>query len=478
MNNIQFNTKFWFAKTVSVYLLLTLLVPASVMAESDQLMGDWKYRINDGDTLWDVAEKYLSGNELTESLRRYNHVSNPRQLPTGTVINIPLAWIKRGEAYATIIDMKGTSYRIADGAAKKVPIKVGDHLRVGETLVSEVNGAVTIQLMDGSTVYLRPLSQLVLKKMQYFKGTDMVDTRLELPFGKVESTITPQRGPGSRFEIHSPSVITSVRGTQYRLEADALTNTSRIMVTEGVVRIAQPQAQRFVDLSAGFGALAQKNVGMTKPETLLAAPELIDFPSKIDAFPITLRFLAINNAEKYQLKIGAKGSMLPITETEINDNQYQLNKADMVPGHYWIKIRAVKDNGLSGFDQYREFNVSKSAVSSSSPQSTVTMLSAPPAKRPPLNKVIPKINVASGTQPSGYINLFWNTDQKVREFRLQLAKNAKFDELIIDQAGIKTFRYTVERTLEPGEYFWRVSAKQGNQEWGQFSDAGIFHVSP
>ncbi len=477
LNNIQ-NIKFWFVKAIGICLLLALLVPVSVMADKDQLVGDWKYKINEGDTLWDVAEKYLSGNELTESLRRYNNVLKPRQLPTGTVINIPLAWIERGETYATVTDVKGVSYRIAGGTIKKNLIKVGDHLIAGETLVSEENSAVTIRLMDGSSVYLRSLSRLVLRKLQHFKGTDMVDTRLELPFGRVESTITPQRGPGSRFEIHSPSVITSVRGTQYRLEADALTNTSRVMVTEGVVRLAQPQAKQFVDLAAGFGALAQKNVGITKPEALLAAPELIDFPTDIDAFPATLEFLAVNNAEKYQLEIGVKGSTLPITEIEINGHQYQLNKAGMAPGRYWVKIRAVKDNGLSGLDQYREFNVSKSATPSSSTQSTVAMQSVPSAKRLSTNKVIPGINVASGTQPSGYINLFWKTDQKMEEFRLQLSENAKFDELLIDLAGIKTFRYTVERALGPGKYFWRVSAKQSNQEWGPFSEVGIFNVSP
>ena len=461
---------------MSLFLVLVLLLPIPVVADGESLIGDWQYRINDGDTLWDVAEKYLSGNELTESLRRYNDVSNPRELPTGTVIKIPLAWIKIGEAYATITETKGTSYRLNAESDQKTLIKLGDHLTAGETLISEADSAVTIQLMDGSTVYLKALSQLVLKKLQYFKNTDMVDTRLELPVGKVESTITPQRGPGSRFEIRSPTIITSVRGTQYRLEVDARSGQSRIMVTEGIVRIRQAEAVAFVDLSAGFGSLAQNNTGITTPERLSAAPELTNFPTEVDSFPATFGFSAINGAKKYQLRIGKKGEELPIHGAEIDSNQYVLNQSGMTSGRYWVKIRAVKENGLSGFDMHREFSINESAISSVSVQAATAMLSKPPIKT--LKQVIPTINVASGTQPSGYINLFWRTDRKMGEFRLQLAKNNTFDDLLIDKVGIKTFRYTVEDILEPGEYFWRVAVKQSNQEWGQFSKAGYFNVSP
>ena len=64
--------------------------------------------------------------------------------------------------------------------------------------------------------------------------TGMVDTRIRVIQGKVETNAQKNKGPGSRLDISTPSAISSVRGTVYRV-SNTGENISTVEVIEGSV---------------------------------------------------------------------------------------------------------------------------------------------------------------------------------------------------------------------------------------------------
>ena len=66
----------------------------------------------------------------------------------------------------------------------------------------------------------------------------------------------------------------------------------------------------------------------------------------------------------------------------------------------------------------------------------------------------------------------------MERFRVQISKTMNFDELIVDEKNVSTFRYTIDGGLEPGHYYWRVAAQEKGQSWGTFSDVGSFQIFP
>lgn len=72
------------------------------------------------------------------------------------------------------------------------------------------------------------------------------------------------------------------------------------------------------------------------------------------------------------------------------------------------------------------------------------------------------------------VTLRWGTRPGVSRYRLQLAKDATFSDIILDRviAG-NEYRLT---ELPPGRYYWRVASL--NARRGEFSSAGVIQVPP
>lgn len=449
----------------SLFLSLLFLFPVNSRAELPKLLSDWEYEVKKGDTLWLLTERFLNDEYLAETLRTYNRVENPRQLPVGKILKIPLSWMRKKESYAVVVEVRGAPEHIVNRASRAV--KVGDRLQTGEVVTTDDESAVSIRLKDGSLIYLQSNGKLILQAMQHYENTEMNRSELKLPYGKTDVEVAPQKEAGSGFDIKTPSLVTSVRGTRYRLEFDAVRKLSRIMVTEGIVAVGD--SDDLIDLVSGSGLIADQATGMQKPESLLRSPDLSGFPSVINQLPAQLPFPAVTGAAAYELRVGSLGSSISLIEAVLENNEVVLENVALNEGHYWMKVRAVKKNGLSGFDGYHEFGVTETLAMQLNPE-TPTAMSA--------TQIVPQINRVSGRQQSGYISLFWNTPQKMERFRVQISKNTDFDELIVDETNVSTFRYTVDGRLEPGHYYWRVAAQEKGQSWGAFSDVGSFQIFP
>jgi hypothetical protein len=62
--------------------------------------------------------------------------------------------------------------------------------------------------------------------------------------------------------------------------------------------------------------------------------------------------------------------------------------------------------------------------------------------------------------------------------RLQVSSEASFAALVLDQGQIETATFVVPATLRPGVYHWRVADSTETDGEGEFSEPGMFRISP
>jgi hypothetical protein len=91
---------------------------------------------------------------------------------------------------------------------------------------------------------------------------------------RIENRIKPLRKPEYRYEIHTPAVVTVVRGTDFRIFSDTADELTRSEVTEGGVNISA--AGETISVEQGEGTLIEKGKPPAAPRKLLPEPDLTD----------------------------------------------------------------------------------------------------------------------------------------------------------------------------------------------------------
>ena len=74
---------------------------AAQAATAEDAAPVWVHRAAQGDTIWGIAQQYLADPGRYRALQRLNRVQDPRHLPVGTPIRIPL--VERGTEPASVI---------------------------------------------------------------------------------------------------------------------------------------------------------------------------------------------------------------------------------------------------------------------------------------------------------------------------------------------------------------------------------------
>src|ERR1700754_697511 len=116
------------ALRLSGVLLTVLSVPVMSYAE------DWNYHVRPTDNIWDIAERYMKPDIPWQRLQDYNKVSAPLHLSPGSVLHVPIQWLKLKPAEATIVAAQGVSTAIVSGDADAHPVAIGMKVGFGTRL--------------------------------------------------------------------------------------------------------------------------------------------------------------------------------------------------------------------------------------------------------------------------------------------------------------------------------------------------------
>ncbi len=427
--------------------------------------GEWVYQTYPGDTLTNIAGRYLANpddwpvikvrssanNDPATVLSTYGNIVDPNKLlAPGISVAMPLRLMRNGVASAKIVSLKGKVERVAgDGSVKSIDSSVvinqGDTLRTGD------GSTVLLQFADGSQAFMLANSKMTMTELRSYTTTGIADTRLKLDSGRIETAVKPLIN-GARYEIQTPATQIGVRGTNFRVAADPA--FARTEVIEG--KVATEASSQQVDLPAGFGSKTETGKPPAPPVELLAQPNLDQTPVEIQRLPVQIAWANVPKAVSYRALISADTTF----STLVSDGVFTSPEAkfdDLPDGKYAVKVRAIDPAGLEGKDSVREF--------------TVDARPEPPAAVAPSQSVMENQRA----------DFKWNAapalrNEKISTYHFQLASDKNFSQLLADATASEN--NAAKNGLQPGEYFWRVASKLANGKEGRFSEMAMLVVNP
>ena len=268
----------------------------------------------------------------------------------GTRLRMPVAWMRTQHIKATVLKVVGApTLSSADGV--KANLDAATTLNLGDTIVTDSTSTVSIQMGDGTQLIVLPGSVITMESLRQYVDTDMVDSIIKLDQGRVEVVAKPATGAGSRFQIKTPSAITAVRGTQFRVgEVDGISLNETL---EGRIGVSAGGDTKSV--TAGFGVVVKNGSRPSTPIELLPGPTL-EFVKPMDRLDMILDWPKVEGASGYRAQV-----------FKLNDNNHLLldkttgKNSVKLPapedGEYRLVVRAIDPNQLEGFNSQTVFEV-------------------------------------------------------------------------------------------------------------------------
>ena len=424
-------------------LVLTALSAAWPAAGLAQ---DVTYELQRGDTLIGIGERMLERPSDWMRLRRINRIDDPYRMSTGARLRIPVALLRRESVPATVSQVVGTA------SAYSRPVAGGERIEPRTELATGDDGYLTIELADGTHLTLQPRSRLHLDALQRRAAAGITDSRLRLEQGRIEALVPKLGGRGSVQQLRTPGALISIRGTHYRAQAED-GGLARVEVTEGTVAVGSGrQPERAV--GAGFGLVAVAGSALSLPRPLLAAPDLGGVALLQERVTMQLRFAALAAARAYRVQLAADPAFQAILGEKVVDVP-EARFGGLPDGDYHLRVRGIDAQGLEGMDAVRRI--------------ALRARPEPPFPSAP----------ADGAKVRGdAATLHWAAMVEADSYLLQLAADAGFEPILLQQTGLRATELTPPGRLEPGEYFWRVASVRADGQRGPFGDAQRFVLHP
>lgn len=439
---------------LSIFLAYSpLLMAAKVTGEPGTIVAtppDMTYYALQGDTLTGIAKRFTNKSQNWELLSKRNHIADDRAIPIGTAILIPADLLPEEASEARVVALAGNpTYKAADGI--ETSLAIGTVVKEGTKITTGKNGFLTLAFPDESRVSIPSNSQISLSKLRKTKYIASPRTEISLSEGKVESRVTSLANNKGRFEVRSPLAVAGVRGTHFRVGINA-DGTANEVLEGGVAVGTAGKKNNELLLPAGKGNIIGAN-GLGKAVDLLPPP-VLETGYAIQTRP-TVQFIAQKSAAAagYRVQIARDAQALDVlAENRYKENRFKFDGLE--DGQYFIRLTAIDALGLEGL-----------------PLTTGFTLKARP--EPPFS-IQPKSKVRATS-----VDFTWTEAAHAYAYHLQVATDAEFNNLVLDQADIKDVQFS--STLQQGEYFWRIATviqKNGLFDQGPYGDIQKFQKLP
>ncbi|MDO6593069.1 FecR domain-containing protein [Neptuniibacter sp. 1_MG-2023] len=436
----------FYKKSASVVLLALLFNTPSAIAQ------EWIYSVVQGDTLSEFSEKHLYKTSYWKQLQKINNIADPKRIPENTKLRIPIDWIKSQPASAQVIKFEGDVVTQSKEGTDSQQVSVGQQLNLGDHLETYSQSSALIRFADGSEILVLQNSKIDFNHMTKYGETGMVDSRVRLISGDIESHAATQKGSASRFEIHTPAAISAVRGTRFRTSYTAADTSSTIEVLEGGVAVKGAKTTRLV--RAGYGTHVVKNKAPLKPKKLLPAPQLLAYPQPIETIGSQIRWEAIEGAQRYRFII-AESNEFSTVLWDSDSERNAISLPDLSDDTYFLQLRAVDKYGIEGIERVQTFTLN------AHPQ--------PPFPMAPNNKA-----TIRGEAPV----LEWTQSSEAVSYRLQIASDQQFSNILLDRPSLTSNQFTASELLPTNTYYWRVASLAGDGELGPYGTQRSLTVKP
>ena len=408
----------------------------------------WRYVVKPGDTLISIAQRYLAQAGEWPRIQRSNRIADPHRILPGTVVRIPATMLRKEPGAARLEKING-SVRWHGGDGEWRAAADGLRLAAGTTVETLDDSSALLVLADGSRIVIAPGSMLTLDALSVYAGGLMADTRLHLPRGQADIAANPGNLPQQNLRIRTPSAQAVVRGTRFRVEADA--SASREATLSGLVGVVAAGAR--VAVPAGKGTMVREGEPPIAPVALLPAADVSRLPARFEYLPMRFELPQLPGAVEWQGLIAPDREVESILSTKRTRSGH-LTFADLPNGDYVLALRAIDVNGLQGRDALHGF--------------TVFARPFPPGLNTPGD---------GATVRTARPRFVWGNVVDAARYRFQVSADAGFatplhDAVVTDESG------EVGADLPPGSLFWRAATLAGTGEQGPWGRPAAFTYKP
>ena len=405
------------------------------------------------DTLMKLANRYLINRGDWQIFQKFNVVNNPRAMPLGSLIRIPVSAMRADIAAAEVIATQGTVM------SSTGPVATGSKISEGGQLTTGDASFITIRLADGSTLTVQPKSVVRLETARQLANTGGVtDTVVRLDSGRIETNAAKQKNSGARYEIRTPTSNMGVRGTMFRVAADESGKRGQGEVVEGAVAVTSATAlaqssvsnSAIVGLRAGFGTFVEAGKAPSPPIALLAAPDVSMLGAQFQKPEVRFVFPPVPAAVAYRAQVALDGAFTNLLANASSDTA-DVAFVNLPDGDLFARFRGVDVNGLEGKDATHAF--------------TVKARPFPPLLTAPRGKTV---------FSDGRVSLVWQASPDAVAYRVQLSEEALFAKPVVDEQVALRTMLSPATILKPTPYFWRVAAVNAKGNTGPWSEALSF----
>lgn len=382
------------------------------------------YVVRRGDTLYDLAANYMLRTGDYAVVQRRNRIANPRRLPVGAKLEIPVALLRTTPTDARVASYRGEASAVVQG--RTIAITRGMLLPEGSVITTGPNASVRLALNDGSQVALPSQSRIRIDVLRHTPLTDSVERTFSLEAGRSEATVKPMTKPRDGFTIRTPLSVTAVRGTTFRVIYDAQAERAWTEVVDGTVNVASAVDSSASVTPEAFGVKASRQ-GVTTPAPLLP-PTSVTAPGRVqDEADVEFNLTPVPGAAKYRARLGADAGLLDVLDEVTVDRPYASFK-NVGNGAMFVQVTALDADGLEGMPNTYGFSRFRQGLKLSAPSAT------------------------------GRHWLFqWEPEgEGLHVYRFQISNTSEGVPLV-DQAGLSEGRMTVT-DLPDGTYYWRVQS--------------------
>ena len=402
------------------------------------------YRVQPGDTLIGLARRVLVDPRQWPLLARDNALPNGNRIQPGSVLRLPVALLRSEAVAAEVVSASGQVRQAAADSA----VRGGAKLTEGGLLQTGDDGNATVRLVDGTVLRLRAGSQLVLRESRRFPDFDRVRSSVQLERGRIEVQSPRSAGGQPGFEVRTPQGVMGVRGTEFRVAADAAGQRTLGEVLEGAVGAEGARGSQRIE--AGFGSVVEADGSVLPPLALLPPPDLTGLPALQQRVLVRFEFPPLPGAQGYRAHVAADDSFDAVL-ADLTVAAPPLRVPGLPDGSYVLRLRAQGAQGLEGRHAQHRFT-----------------LKARP--EPPL-----PVRPTPGAKVIGSVDFRWTANHEATLYRLQVARDPGFTDTVLDRRDIAEASAAVDG-LPPGVYHWRATSLRNPQDAGPPGDASSFEL--
>lgn len=409
------------------------------------LAQDFVYVVRPGDNPWNLTQRYLKSIDYWPRIQDYNRILEPQTIQPGTVLRIPVAWMRGEHRSAHVVDVRGAvEQQLGDEVE---PLAAGMVVRPGATIRSGEDSSLTLEFPDGSRSLIGANSELQVRGLKRLKASGAQQLDLELRRGHIENTVRPVGRGGGRYIIHTPAAVAAVRGTDFRVTAAG--DTMRAETLEGEVALHNRRGS--VRLPAGTGSQAGPGRSPERSSSLLPAPAVDSLPAVIDRVPFRIPIDAVAGAVRYRTQLAPDAGFTVLESDRSGTEPALLGRAGLADGQYRLRVRAIDSRGLEGLDAER-----------------VVVIDAHP--EPPFPSVPPQGGFATDER----VRFEWAHNPEATAYHFQLAADAGFERVLVTRDDLQGSSLSLDEDLPAGDYYWRVGVSTAADGRGPYSDVQRF----